>query len=94
MRVKGIIADLQVADIESAKGFSTDYLGLSTEGFTMGWVARYSSPETGTRVQLLTRAAKTTLMSCLLFHLSRIGATQWSRGRRSHVWWDFGSECF
>jgi predicted enzyme related to lactoylglutathione lyase len=57
MRVNGIIVDLQVADIESAKDFYTDYLGLRTEGFNMGWVARYSSPETGTRVQLLTRDA-------------------------------------
>jgi predicted enzyme related to lactoylglutathione lyase len=57
MRITGIIADLQVADIESAKQFYTDYLGLSTEGFNMGWVARYISPDTGTRVQLLTRDA-------------------------------------
>jgi predicted enzyme related to lactoylglutathione lyase len=57
MRVNGIIVDLQVADVESAKDFYTDYLGLRTEGFNMGWVARYTSPETGTRVQLLTRDA-------------------------------------
>ena len=57
MRVNGIIADLRVADIESAKGFYTDYLGLSVEGFNMGWVARYTSPETATRVQLVTRDA-------------------------------------
>ena len=46
-----------MADIESAKHFYTDYLGLSTEGFNMGWVARYISPDTGTRVQLLTQDA-------------------------------------
>jgi predicted enzyme related to lactoylglutathione lyase len=57
VRVNGIIADLQVADIESAKSFYTDYLGLSIEGFNMGWVARYSSPETTARVQLVTRDA-------------------------------------
>src|SRR4051794_11402491 len=33
MRVNRIIADLQVADIEAAKGFYTDYLGLTTEEF-------------------------------------------------------------
>ena len=38
---------LRVADIEAAKNFYTDYRGLSTEGFNMGWVARYTSPDTG-----------------------------------------------
>jgi catechol 2,3-dioxygenase-like lactoylglutathione lyase family enzyme len=46
-----------VADIEAAKGFYTDYLGLSTEEFNMGWVARYTSPDTRTRVQLVTHDA-------------------------------------
>jgi catechol 2,3-dioxygenase-like lactoylglutathione lyase family enzyme len=57
MRVNGVITDLQVPDIESAKSFYTDYLGLSDEGFNLGWVARYTSPSTGTRVQLLTSDA-------------------------------------
>jgi catechol 2,3-dioxygenase-like lactoylglutathione lyase family enzyme len=43
-----------VADIETTKGFYTDYLGLSTEEFNLGWVARYTSPDTGTNVQLVT----------------------------------------
>ena len=47
MRALRIMANLPVADIETAKGFYTDYLGLSTEEFNMGWVARYTSPETG-----------------------------------------------
>ncbi len=57
MRVNRIIADLRVADMEAAKGFYTDFLGLSTEEFDMGWVARYTSPQTGANVQLLTRDA-------------------------------------
>jgi predicted enzyme related to lactoylglutathione lyase len=57
MRVTRIIADLRVPDIEAAKGFYTDFLGLSTEDFNLGWVARYSSPETGANVQLVTRDA-------------------------------------
>ena len=57
MRVIRIIADLHVADVEAAKSFYTDYLGLSTEEFNMGWVARYTSPDTGANVQLLTRDA-------------------------------------
>jgi predicted enzyme related to lactoylglutathione lyase len=57
MHVNGIITDLRVSDIESAKGFYTGYLGLRTEDFNMGWVARYTSPQTGTRVQLVTNDA-------------------------------------
>jgi catechol 2,3-dioxygenase-like lactoylglutathione lyase family enzyme len=36
------MANLRVADVEAAKSFYTDYLGLSTEEFNMGWVARYT----------------------------------------------------
>jgi predicted enzyme related to lactoylglutathione lyase len=47
LRVMRIIADLHVDDIESAKGFYSDYLGLADEEFNMGWAARYTSPDTG-----------------------------------------------
>ena len=57
MRTMQIMANLQVADIEAAKRFYTGYLGLRTEEFNMGWVARYASPDTGANVQLLTRDA-------------------------------------
>jgi predicted enzyme related to lactoylglutathione lyase len=51
------MANLRVADVEAAKSFYTDYLGLSTEEFNMGWVARYASPVTRANVQLVTRDA-------------------------------------
>jgi catechol 2,3-dioxygenase-like lactoylglutathione lyase family enzyme len=51
------MSNLPVADVDAAKGFYTDYLGLSTEGFNMGWVARYTSPDGGANVQLVTRDA-------------------------------------
>ena len=57
MRTKRVIADLRVADIEAARGFYADYLGLHTEEFNLGWVARYTSPDTGANVQLVTRDA-------------------------------------
>ena len=57
MHVTRIIADLHVTDIDAAKRFYTDYLGLSAEEFNMGWVARYTSPDTGANVQLVTRDA-------------------------------------
>ena len=54
MRAIRVTANLPVADIEAAKAFYTDYLGLSTEEFNLGWVARYTSPENGVHVQLVT----------------------------------------
>ena len=57
MRVTAVIADLPVADIETARDFYADYLGLSVEAFNMGWVARFESPEGDVRVQLVTRDA-------------------------------------
>lgn len=54
MRVTRITTNLPVADLESAKSFYTDYLGLATEEFNLGWVARYTSPDTGAHVQLVT----------------------------------------
>lgn len=55
MHAVRIMANLRVADVEAARSFCTDYLGLSREEFNMGRVARYTSPDSRTRVQLLTR---------------------------------------
>ena len=54
MQATKIFANLRVADIEAAKGFYTDYLGLTNEEFNMGWVARYSSADGEARLQLVT----------------------------------------
>ena len=55
MRVTRVIADIPVSDIDGARAFYTDYLGLSEDEFNLGWVARFTSPETGANVQILTR---------------------------------------
>jgi catechol 2,3-dioxygenase-like lactoylglutathione lyase family enzyme len=55
MQVNRIIADLLVPDMEAARDFYTDFLGLSTEEFNLGWVARYTSPDGRTTLQILTR---------------------------------------
>ncbi len=57
MRVTRIIADLRVADLDAAKSFYTGFLGLRSEEFNLGWVARYTSPDTGAHLQLVTRDA-------------------------------------
>jgi predicted enzyme related to lactoylglutathione lyase len=68
MRARRIVANLRVADIEAAKGFYADYLGLSTEEFNLGWVARYSSSDTGANVQLVTRDATSPEDSVISVH--------------------------
>ncbi len=46
MRTTQILPNLRVADVEATKSFYSNYLGLSTEEFNMGWVARCSSRAT------------------------------------------------
>ena len=57
MRATEVIANLRVADIEAARTFYTDYLGLDTESFNLGWVAHFRSPEGRACVQLVTKDA-------------------------------------
>jgi catechol 2,3-dioxygenase-like lactoylglutathione lyase family enzyme len=68
MRVSRVTANLRVADLEAAKGFYTDYLGLGTEEFNLGWVARYTAPDTGAHVQLVTRDASAPEDSVISVH--------------------------
>jgi catechol 2,3-dioxygenase-like lactoylglutathione lyase family enzyme len=68
MRAKRITPNLPVADVEAAKGFYTDYLGLSTEEFNLGWVARYTSPDTGVSVQLVSGDASAPEDSVISIH--------------------------
>ncbi|WP_435200833.1 VOC family protein [Janibacter sp. GS2] len=57
MRVVEIIADLPVDDVESARELYTGFLGLGVEEFNLGWVARFTQPETGAHVQLVSEDA-------------------------------------
>lgn len=68
MRATSIIANLRVADVGATKGFYTGYLGLSTEEFNLGWVARYTSPHTGANVQLVTGDASAPEDSVISVH--------------------------
>jgi catechol 2,3-dioxygenase-like lactoylglutathione lyase family enzyme len=74
VRAKRIMANLRVPDIDAAKGFYTDYLGLSTEEFNMGWVARYTSPDTGANIQLVTRDATAPEDSVISIHADDVDA--------------------
>jgi predicted enzyme related to lactoylglutathione lyase len=74
MRATRITANLRVADIEAAKGFYAGFLGLSNEEFNLGWVARYTSPDTGLNVQLVTRDATAAEDSVISVHTDDIDA--------------------
>jgi predicted enzyme related to lactoylglutathione lyase len=74
MRAKRITANLRVADVDAAKGFYTDFLGLGTEEFNMGWVARYSAPDTGAHVQLVTRDATAPEDAAISVHADDVDA--------------------
>ncbi|QWF77198.1 VOC family protein [Amycolatopsis sp. CA-230715] len=74
MRATRVVANLRVADIEAAKDFYTGFLGLSTEEFNMGWVARYTSPDTGANLQLVTRDATAPEDSVISVHTDDIDA--------------------
>jgi predicted enzyme related to lactoylglutathione lyase len=57
MRVASVTVNLAVSDVTEGKSFYVDFLGLSSEEFNLGWVARFTSPDTGASVQLVTRDA-------------------------------------
>jgi catechol 2,3-dioxygenase-like lactoylglutathione lyase family enzyme len=69
MRVTGVVANLPVADIAAARDFYTQYLGLSVEGFNLGWVAHYRSPDGNAAVQLVTRDATASQDSVISVHV-------------------------
>ena len=74
MRSVRITTNLPVPDIEAAKGFYTDYLGLATEEFNLGWVARYTDTETGAHVQLVTADATSPGDSSISVHTDDVDA--------------------
>lgn len=57
MQATRITANLSVPDIGEARDFYVDYLGLSVQGFNLGWVANFQSPDGRAVVQLVTRDA-------------------------------------
>jgi len=68
MRVTRVTANLAVPDIAAAQGFYTGFLGLATEEFNLGWVARYTNAETGVHVQLVTGDATSPEDSVISVH--------------------------
>ncbi|KIQ10207.1 VOC family protein [Rhodococcus sp. MEB064] len=84
MRVEKITTNLPVADITEAKAFYTDYLELRTEEFDLGWVARFTSPETGAHVQLVTGDATSPVDSAVSVHVDDVDAAYEDAVRRGY----------
>ena len=74
MRAKKVTPNLRVADVATAKDFYTGFLGLSTEEFDMGWVARCTSPDSGASVQLVTGDASAPEDSVMSVHTDDVDA--------------------
>lgn len=74
MLARRITTNLRVADIDAAKDFYRDFLGLRTEEFNLGWVARFTSPETGAHVQLVTADATAPQDSVMSVHTDDVDA--------------------
>ncbi len=54
MKPTEIIANLRVDDIDAARSFYADYLGLDEEAFNLGWVAHFRTRDGRAAVQLVT----------------------------------------
>ena len=69
MHATGITANLSVADIAEARDFYAGFLGLSVEGFNLGWVVNLKSPDGRAVVQLVTRDASSPVDAVISAHV-------------------------
>ena len=69
VRVTGVTANLPVADVDAARRFYADYLGLGVEEMNLGWVARYRTEDGRASIQVVTRDATSPVDSVLSVHV-------------------------
>ncbi|MGH9061418.1 MAG: VOC family protein, partial [Acidimicrobiales bacterium] len=55
VQVIRVTTDLTVPDIDEAKAFYTDYLGLEAQEMGLDWVTRFVVPGSGEHIQLVSR---------------------------------------
>src|SRR5690606_10466696 len=60
MRPTRVMANLTVPDIDEARSFYVDYLGLAEVDLGLDWVARFQTDDGGSAIQLWTRPAAST----------------------------------
>jgi catechol 2,3-dioxygenase-like lactoylglutathione lyase family enzyme len=69
MHATGVTANLSVDDLAEARDFYGGFLGLSVEGFNLGWVVNLQSPDGRAVVQLVTRDATAPVDSVISVHV-------------------------
>jgi len=84
MRAKKISTNVTVDDINSAREFYQDFLGLQTEEFNLGWVARFTDVESGAHVQLVTRDLTAPEDSAMSVHADDVDAAYREAQRRGY----------
>ncbi len=83
MRAIEVITNLHTADVERAREFF-GVLGLTQETMNQGWVARFSSPESGACVQVVTRDASAPEDSALTIKVDDVEAAHAELVRRGY----------
>jgi catechol 2,3-dioxygenase-like lactoylglutathione lyase family enzyme len=74
MDVIRVMPNLYVDDVEEAKRFYADFLGLRNEEFNLGWVARLTDTERSTIIQLVTSDASAPVDSVISVHTRDVEA--------------------
>lgn len=82
MHPTGITANLRVADLARARDFYVDFLGLSVEGFDLGWVVNLQSPDGRAVVQLVSRDATSPVDSDISVHVGDEVEAAYEEARR------------
>lgn len=79
-----ITANLPIADLDTVDDFYGGYLGLTDEGFNLGWVVHRSAPRSGAHVQLVTRDKTAPVDSAISVHVADVDAAYAEAVRRGY----------
>ena len=83
MRATEAITNLHTDDLERAREFF-GFLGLTEEEMNQGWVARFTSPDSGACVQLVTRDATAPEDSVMTIKVDDVDAAYAQAQERGH----------
>lgn len=83
MKAVEAIANLHTDDVERAREFF-GFLGLTEDGMNQGWVARFTSPDSGACVQVVTRDATAPEDSVMTIKVDDVVAAYGEAQRRGY----------
>ncbi|NNG40800.1 glyoxalase [Flexivirga sp. ID2601S] len=81
---RDITVNLPVSSLDGVDEFYGDFLGLTDEGFNLGWVVHRSAPQSGAHVQLVTKDATAPVDSAISVHVSDVEAAYADAQRRGY----------